>query len=77
VLSDAVAGPYLLFLSSPASAGLCLINPRATSMPPTDDVYLFGNDDNGDALFNAAFSNNSIYRPFACSWIQRRMKANI
>ena len=31
-------------------------------MLPTDYVYLFGNDDDGDALFNAAFSNISIHR---------------
>ena len=31
-------------------------------MLPTDDVHLFGNDDAGDALFDAAFSKLSIHR---------------
>ena len=51
VLSDAAAGPSLLFLPSPAAA-----------MPLMDDVHLFGNDDAGNDLFDAAFSNISIHR---------------
>lgn len=38
----------------------CLL--KHAAMPPTDDVHLFGNDDAGDALFEASLSKISLHR---------------